>query len=42
MEKVSTKDNPADMFTKPVSSAKFQHFLDLASVGKVKEVICRS
>jgi len=29
VEKVSTKENLADMFTKSVSSVKFKHFLDL-------------
>ena len=29
VEKVSTEENPADMFTKSLSSVKFKHFLDL-------------
>lgn len=30
--KVGTADNPADMFTKPVSQSKFQHCLDLLNI----------
>ena len=29
VEKVSTEENPADMFTKSLSSVKFKHCLDL-------------
>jgi len=32
IEKISTVDNPADMLTKPLSSAKFKHSLDLVNV----------
>ncbi|KAJ4723126.1 Retrovirus-related Pol polyprotein from transposon TNT 1-94 [Melia azedarach] len=32
VNKMGTADNPADMFTKPVSHSKFQHFLDLLNV----------
>ncbi|KAJ4703293.1 Retrovirus-related Pol polyprotein from transposon TNT 1-94 [Melia azedarach] len=32
VNKVGTADNPADMFTKPVSHSKFQHCLDLLNV----------
>ena len=29
VEKVSTEENPVDMFTKSLSSVKFKHCLDL-------------
>jgi len=32
VQKVDTKDNPADMFTKPVSKSKFMHCLELLNV----------
>ena len=32
VNKVGTKDNPADMFTKPVPQSKFQHCLNLLNV----------
>lgn len=32
VKKVGTKDNPADMFTKPVPPSKFKHCLDLLNV----------
>ena len=32
MEKISTEDNPADMLTKTLPTAKFKHCLDLVNV----------
>ena len=32
VKKVGTKDNPADMFTKPVPLSKFKHCLDLLNI----------
>ena len=32
VKKIGTKDNPADMFTKPVPESKFMHCLDLLNV----------
>ena len=33
VSKISTHDNPADMMTKTLPSAKFEHFLDLVSIN---------
>lgn len=33
VEKVSTEDNASDMLTKPLSTTKFKHCLELISVG---------
>ena len=33
VSKVSTHDNPADMMTKPLPIAKFEHCLDLVGIG---------
>ena len=35
IEKVATEVNPADMLTKPISTEKFKHSLDLVNVRKV-------
>ncbi|KAE8655753.1 Retrovirus-related Pol polyprotein from transposon TNT 1-94 [Hibiscus syriacus] len=37
-QKVHTDENAADMFTKPVTTDKFKHCLDLLNFGVVKEV----
>ncbi|PSS08126.1 Endonuclease [Actinidia chinensis var. chinensis] len=34
LEKISTKDNPADMLTKVVSGIKFKHCLDLINISE--------
>lgn len=33
VSKISTHDNPTDIMTKTLPSAKFEHFLDLVSVS---------
>ena len=35
VEKIHTSENPADMFTKPLPNAKFQHCLDLVGLYSV-------
>ena len=35
VSKISTKDNPADMLTKPISKVKFKQCLDLINVGSI-------
>ncbi|GJR57614.1 putative polyprotein [Tanacetum coccineum] len=36
MKKIGTKDNPADVFTKPVPLSKFRHCLDLLNIDNWK------
>ena len=35
LEKVHTSENAADMLTKPVTTAKFKHCLDLVNVSSL-------
>jgi len=35
MRKVHTSENPADMLTKPLSIAKFEHCLDLIGIHNI-------
>ena len=34
IEKVATKDNPANVLTKPITTKKFKHSLDLVNVRR--------
>ena len=33
VEKIKTENNPADMFTKPVTTSKFIHCMNLVNIG---------